>query len=112
MKKIMFVLALLVLAVPVWAATTTNVEITCQTTPGEPEVAIGYITGDGCVRAFALDIVVTSPALILDVNCVSADYYIYPGSIQIDENGNVTDDGDCACDASQYPIDTLPGPPD
>ena len=113
MKKIMFVLALLVLAVPVWAATT--VEITCQTTPGDPDAEIGYIkTGDGRVRAFALNIVVTPPEgqagtpLILDVNCVSADYYIYPGSIQIDENGNVTDDGSCVCDAGQY-ADTLPG---
>lgn len=114
MKNVMFVLALLVLAVPVWAAT--DVVITCeQIAAGEPEVAIGYIkTGDGHVRAFALNIVVTAQVgtpLILDVNCVNADYYIYPGSIQIDENGNVTDDGDCACDAGQYPIDTLPGPP-
>lgn len=113
MKKIMFVLALLVLAVPVWAAT--DVEITCeQIEPNEPNVAIGYIkTGDGHVRAFALDIVVTSPALILDVKCVSADYYIYPGSIDIDEDtGEVTDDGSCVCDDGDYPVDTLPGPPD
>jgi len=112
MKNVMFVLALLVLAVPVWAAT--NVEITCQTTPGDPNVTIGYIkTGDGHVRAFALDIVVTSPALILDVKCVSADYYIYPGSIQIDEDtGTVTDEGSCVCDDGDYPVDTLPGPPD
>lgn len=116
MKKIMFVLALLVLAVPVWAVTTVEITV-ASVDPMTPDVAIGYITTDGDVRAFALDVYVVAPVnqpvspMILDVNCVSADYYIYPGSIQINDQGEVTNEGDCACDDAQYPIDTLPGPP-
>jgi hypothetical protein len=92
MKK-MILLMMLLLAVPA----TAGVVISCDG---------GIISYDatgiaGNVRAFALDI--TSDGTITDVQCLSTDYDIYPGSIQIDEStGQVTDPGTCVCDAS-YP---------
>jgi hypothetical protein len=41
------------------------------------------------------------------VECLSSDYYIYPGSIQIADN-EVTSYGTCVCDADLHP-DTLAG---
>jgi hypothetical protein len=90
MKKMML-LMMLVFTVPA----TAGVVITCD------GGIIGYdATGiAGNVRAFALDI--TSDGTITDVQCLSTDYDIYPGSIQIDETtGEVTDPGSCVCDPS------------
>jgi hypothetical protein len=50
----------------------------------------------------------TADACVCDVVCPNDNgYTIYPGSIVIDEDGVVTDDGTCLCDDS-YP-QTLPG---
>ena len=59
------------------------------------------------VRAFALDITIEGDANIVDVNCLSGDYNIYPGSIWVDSRGNVTDRGSCICSGSLP--GTLPG---
>jgi hypothetical protein len=59
------------------------------------------------VRGFALDIIVDGGSVITAVECLSMDYYIYPGSIQIADN-TVTNPGTCVCDAGQYD-DTLGG---
>jgi len=109
MKKIVFVLVVLMLTTSVWAG---EVLITCaQDAPGDPNVTIGYVNTTGQpVRAFALNIKLDNDEKITDVNCnVNSDYYVYPGSIQIDGQGNVTDWGSCVADAGQYPVDTLPG---
>jgi len=107
MKKIMFVLAVLVLAVPVFA----RVDITCAQVGVEPNVIVSFNNTEGQhVRAFALNIIVDGGATISAVECLNPDYYIYPGSIEIDEDtGEVTDDGSCVCDDGDYPVDTLPG---
>jgi hypothetical protein len=45
----------------------------------------------------SLDVQIDDPGVyIADVNCVSADYFIYPGSISIDAGGYITDWGICA----------------
>jgi hypothetical protein len=94
MKKIIVTLAVLLLAAPAMA----SVDITC-TVSGPNEVTIAFsTTGEAeLVRAIALDVQVDDPnAWIEDVNCVSAGYYIYPGSINIDAAGEVVDYGSCA----------------
>jgi hypothetical protein len=105
MKKIIFAMAVLAMTVPAYATVT----ITCAETDGNC-VMVSFVNDDAemNVRAFALDIQLdTADACVCDVNCVNADYTIYPGSIVIDEDGVVTDDGTCLCDDS-YP-QTLPG---
>ena len=106
MKKIIFVLAVLVLAVPVFA----RVDITCAQVGDEPNVIVSYNNTEGQpVRAFALNITVDGGATITAVECLNSDYYIYPGSIDIDD-GEVEEDGwgSCVCDPEDYD-DTLPG---
>ncbi|MHC4474620.1 MAG: hypothetical protein ACYTEL_03170 [Planctomycetota bacterium] len=91
MKKIAFVLAVLVMAAPAMA----DVTISVAAGPGPNDVTVSY---DGAgVRAFGLDIIVDDPCMsIVEVNCVSTDYFVYPGSIGIDGE-EVTDDGTCNC---------------
>jgi hypothetical protein len=92
MKKIAFVLAVLVMAAPAMA-----VNITVTAGPGPNDFTVSYDDGAG-VRAFALDIVLDDPCMTIEaVNCVSADYFVYPGSISISDAGVVTGDGTCNC---------------
>lgn len=95
MKKVIFTLAVLLLAVPAMA----DVDITCAPGSDPNTVVVSFAASDEAelVRAIALDIQVNDPnAWVEDVNCVNGDYYIYPGSISIDAGGNVTDYGSCA----------------
>ena len=94
MKKIIVTLAVLLLAAPAMAA---DVEIVCTAT-GPNEVTVSFTeTAPGLVRAIALDVQIDDPNVVIaDVNCVSAGYFIYPGSISIDAGGTVTDYGTCA----------------
>jgi hypothetical protein len=105
MKKIIFALVMLLLASPAFAA----VNITCAPGSEPNEVIISYDarTETELPRAFALDIQCDNDSNILEVTGLSADYIIYPGSIQIDAGGNVTDYGSIVC-SSSYP-GTLPG---
>jgi hypothetical protein len=107
MRKIIFALVLLMLAAPASA----EVLITTAQVGAEPNVIVSFVNSEGQhVRAFALDIVVESsqdPELVISaVECLSDDYYVYPGSIQITDN-EVTNEGSCLCDDSYD--DTLPG---
>jgi hypothetical protein len=106
MKKIVFALAVLMLASPAWA----TVYIYCEQIPDTCDVLVSYdarTEDPNLVRAFALDVSI-SIGTIEDVNCISTDYYIYPGSISIDSQGNVLDDGHCWCNPGDHP-DTLGG---
>jgi hypothetical protein len=88
-KIVLFIAALLFMAVPVMAVS--NVAITC-TDDDVNKVTVSYaITGADAnrVRAFALDIN-TNGASITDVCSLNANYRIYPGQIVIEEN-EVTD---------------------
>lgn len=110
MRKIIFALVLLVLAAPASA----EVLITAtQDGVEDPNVTISFVNGEmQHVRAFALNIVIDGlkqgggAATISAVECLSDDYYVYPGSIGITDN-EVTEWGDCVCDDSYD--DTLAG---
>jgi hypothetical protein len=96
MKKIAVVLLALLMAAPVMA----DVVISVAAGPGPNDVTISYdASGEGeAPRAFALDIDLLDPeTTIEEVNCVNADYFVYPGSISISEEGEVEGDGSCNC---------------
>ena len=82
MKKIILALVVLVFAAPAWA----EVVITCAQVGDTNEVVISFdASGEtNLVRAFSLNIQLDDEAVILDVGNVNADYYIHPGTIQID----------------------------
>jgi hypothetical protein len=124
MKKILFmVLAVTVLAVPAWAViniTATTTQVTVNGTPADTdEVVITYEnTEPNAVRAFAFDITVQDPcgdpnadAHIIDINegDLNVDYWVYPGSIDINEAGAVNDVGTPVADPCQLPSDTQGG---
>ena len=96
MKKIIFVLAVVLLASPAWA-----VDIEC--TVDGCDVTVSF-SGAVDIRAFAVDIQLDGNGEIGDVQCLSAayGYQIYPGDIDIDDQGYVDDWGSCKCDGD-YP---------
>ncbi|MHC4867646.1 MAG: hypothetical protein ACYTEX_26545 [Planctomycetota bacterium] len=107
MRKIMCAAAILLAASgPAVGA----VVISVSPGPGPNDVMISYASSEpNRVRMFALDIIIDEPVgecgpeySIAEVNCVSNDYYLYPGSISIDADGNVIDWGSCRCSGS-YP---------
>jgi hypothetical protein len=113
MKKIIFTLVVALLAAPAWAGV--SITAVCDSNV----VTIEYNNSESNdVRAFALDISCSNDVniAILDVN--NSDYYIFPGSIDINENGDVDDYGTPACYKSDYTPGTaaydgtLLGPPD
>ena len=112
MKKIVFALVVLMFAAPAWA----DVDVTAEV--GECEantvVTISFDAGTepNLVRAFGLNIQCDNDANILEVTGINPDYYIYPGTIQINVDGEVTYQGTIAAEYGDLPSDTLPGPPD
>jgi len=113
MKKIVFALVVLLFAAPTWA--TVVVDITAAQVGDTNEVIISWATSGidpNLVRAFGLNIQLDNDANILEVTGLSADYNIYPGTIQIDAQGEVTDQGTIAAEYADLPSDTLAGPPD
>jgi hypothetical protein len=126
MKKIMFLaLAVAVLAAPAWAVVNiiaTTEQVVVNGTPVDTDtVVITYeVVGEANpVRAFAFDVTVQDPcgdpgadAHIVDINEaeLNVDYWVYPGSIDINEAGEVNDVGTPIADpCGPVPIDTQPG---
>ena len=105
MRRIVFVLAaVLMLGTTAWG----EVLITGVDQGDDANAVISFTNTEGQhVRGFALDIIVHGGAVITAVECLSSDYYVYPGSIEISDN-TVTNPGSCVCDGSQYD-DTLRG---
>lgn len=102
MKKIAFVLAVLLLAAPAWAATISAVQV-----PDTNQVEIRYdFSEENLPRAFGLDITVTDGNI---VSCTAAHigecdadnrgYGIFPGTINIAADGKVNDWGSPAAPA-------------
>jgi hypothetical protein len=93
--------------VPAWA----RVDIMANRTEEVNEVIISFdaSTETNLVRAFALDIRLGTDANITEVTGISPDYYIYPGTIWIDAQGNVMDLGTPTAEYSDLPSGTLPG---
>jgi hypothetical protein len=82
-KIVLFIAALLFMAVPVMAVS--NVDINC--TASGNWVTVSYTSNLNRIRAFALDIN-TNGANITDVCSLNTNYRIYPGQISI-VDGNV-----------------------
>ena len=95
MKKLLVVLAVLVVAVPAMA----DVTLTC--TPGvDGWVTVSYDAAAEAtlVRAFALDIEVDGGSIV-DVVNLNADYDVHPGSFDYDADEE-TYSGNLVCDSS------------
>jgi hypothetical protein len=96
MRRISLILAVIFLATSALA----RVDITCVIDDNEVTISYNVVDEPNKVRAFALDVEVTG-ANIVDVNdSISAHYYIYPGSIEIDGDGEVTAWGSPIADAN------------
>jgi hypothetical protein len=109
MKEIVIALAAIIVAA---APTMASVDITLTQVGDTNEIIISYDAtseAPNLVRAFALNIQLHNDAKILEVTGISSDYYIFPGTIQIDSQGNVTDFGTALADYNDLPGDTLPG---
>jgi uncharacterized Zn-binding protein involved in type VI secretion len=112
MKKILFVLVALVFAAPTWAA----VDITA-TDLGGGDVLISFdaTSEPNLPRAFALDIrcdndaniVAVVPHMVGVCTDIQQGYGIFPGTIQINAEGTVTDDGTPVAPSGDP--DALPG---
>jgi hypothetical protein len=70
-----------------------------------------YFVDNTCeqLRAVGLDITADSGAVITAVNDVNPAYWVYPGSIDINESGVIEGYGSAVADVCEYPTGTLPG---
>lgn len=114
MKRMIIILAILMIATPAMAVVTVSGSTTDALT-GEQTI-IFTNTGGEKVRAIALDITLDNGAVITAVTEVSDDYTIYPGSIVIDPclpeepgDGVIVGPGSAVCDSSEYTVDTEDG---
>jgi hypothetical protein len=112
MKKIVLALVVLMLATPAWSAVT----ITAEQVGSTNDVDIWYETtgtGDGNeIRAFGLDITVSTEAEIRSISNLDPNYWVYPGTNGIDINdttGAVDSTGTPVADPTQAPGDTETG---
>jgi hypothetical protein len=110
MKKIVFTLVLLVFA----SSALADVNITAAQVGETNEVIISWdATGEtNLVRAFGINIQLDNDVNIISINGLSADYWVYPGTIQIAADGTITTYGSIGAEYSDLPSDTLAGPPD
>lgn len=88
-----------------------DVNITATQVGETNEVIISYdaTSETNLVRAFSFDIQLDNDCNIVVVTGINADYYIYPGTIQIDALGNVIDYGTALAEYSDLPSGTLSG---
>ena len=70
-----------------------------------------YFVDNSCeqLRAVGLDITVDNDANITAVNDVNPAYWVYPGSIDINESGIIEEYGSAVADVCEFPDGTLPG---
>ncbi len=103
MKKIIVALVVLAIAIPAFGTSFTITQISGS------EVRISYdASGEGQpVRGFGLDVTVDSNEIV-DYSNTSAEYYIFPGSVQVDAAGNISSYGSPIGNDSDHP-DTQEG---
>jgi len=90
MRKIVLALLVLLLAVPAMA----TVEVRCAQVSDTLQVIVTYDVDDGNdFRAFGIKISVDNGKSISDIDVNDADYWVFPGSIDINEAGEVDDVG-------------------
>lgn len=90
MRKFVLVLIVLLLSASAWAAVTVN----CTAVdPGNTyEVLVSYsVTDSNDVRAFGIRIDVNNGATISNIDVNDKDYYIFPGSIDINDTTGEVD---------------------
>lgn len=111
MKKIVFILVALMFAAPALA----DVDITMAQVGDTNEVIISITsTETNLVRAYALDIKL-APYLdsinpvVLEVTALNPGYWVFPGTIQIDPDGNITNLGSPVAEYDDLQSDTLGG---
>jgi hypothetical protein len=104
MKIMISILVVLVLAASSWA----GVLIECSASGNDVTISYDRNGESERIRAFALDVTVDS-GTITGYSNPHPDYDIYPGSIEIDAGGTVTDPGSPIADATEYPSGTCPG---
>jgi len=119
MKKLLFLIALLMLAIPAQAA----VNITLLRAGNQVTVRYAVVSEPNLIRAMALDITVDNGVIKAAPTNMStgappypsgagADYRVYPGSAGIDINdttGEVDDYGTMVADPCDFPSDTKGG---
>jgi len=110
MKKIVLSILVLMLAGSAMAAKDVNFIAVDE---GAGVVAIYYDsnTSGPLPRAFALDVTVDSGQTLASLSDLSVDYWVYPGSIDINDAGEVNDVGTPVADYNDLPTDTQPGLP-
>jgi hypothetical protein len=107
MRKILIALSVMFLAAPVWA--TINVNCTVLDLGSDPnytvEVSYTVTGGDSNLpRAFGITIDVNNGAAVSGIDVNDTDYYIFPGSIDInDSNGAVNGWGSAIVDYNSNP---------
>jgi hypothetical protein len=90
MRKIVLALLVLLLTVPAMA----TVEVRCAQVSDTDQVTVTYDVDDGNnFRAFGIEISVDNGASISNLDVNDRDYYIFPGSIDINDAGGVDDWG-------------------
>src|SRR4030043_1284920 len=111
MKKILFVLVTLMFAAPALA----SVSITMAQVGESNEVIISVTsTETNLIRAYSLDIKLTANGgdpdpKVLEGSVLNPGYWVFPGTIQIDASGNVTNLGSPVAEYGDLPQDTLAG---
>jgi hypothetical protein len=92
MRKLVLALLILFLSVPAMA----TCEVRCAQVDDTNQVIVTYDDSNE-IRAFGIEISVDTASIAgIDIN--DADYYIFPGSIDIDEAGDVNDYGSAVVD--------------
>ncbi|MBN1795761.1 MAG: hypothetical protein JW804_03735 [Sedimentisphaerales bacterium] len=88
MKKMIFVLTVLLLVAPAMAGLTISCNQKGSYGQGNAAVEISYVaTADANIpRGLGLEVTVDSGVTVTGVESASADYWVYPGSIVIDTN--------------------------
>ncbi len=109
MKKAVFFSVVLFLFVAP-ALADPNVVIWVEQVGDTNEVTVNYDMNGvaGEIRAFGLDITVDSGAIVYDACEFEPNYWVYPGSIDINEEGGIDDVGSPIADGNEFP-GTQPG---
>jgi hypothetical protein len=108
MRAIVFA-SIIVLIAPASLLATVLIKVEARPSGDEFIISFDSWTEPNLVRAFALDIRTDNDANIIEVTALNPDYYIHPGTMQFDVQGNIIDYGTPVAENNDLPGDTLPG---
>ena len=101
----LLIFVIMYLSVPAWA----RVDITATLDGGQVIISFDATGEPNLVRAFALDIQLDHDVNIIEVTPLNPDYYIFPGTMQFDAQGNIIDYGTPVAEYNDLPSGPLPG---